>query len=79
PARRYAEPLPEARVVVPDGGHFIGWATMYWPVAAPDRMMMIGTAFQTIGQGWPSVVGAALARRDATIVHTSGDGGGPMA
>src|SRR5690606_30021973 len=44
-ARRIAELLPEDRVVVSDGGHFIGWANMYWPVAAPDRMMMIGTAF----------------------------------
>lgn len=78
-ARRIAELLPEDRVVVSDGGHFIGWANMYWPVAVPDRMMMIGTAFQSIGQGWPSVVGAALARRDATIVLTSGDGGGLMA
>ncbi|UUE21662.1 thiamine pyrophosphate-binding protein [Microbacterium sp. J1-1] len=78
-ARRIAELLPEDRIVVSDGGHFIGWANMYWPVAAPDRMMMVGTAFQSIGQGWPSVVGAALARRDSTIVLTSGDGGGLMA
>ncbi|WP_372468802.1 thiamine pyrophosphate-binding protein [Microbacterium maritypicum] len=78
-ARRIAELLPENRVVVSDGGHFIGWANMYWPVAAPDRMMMIGTAFQSIGQGWPSVVGAALARRESTVVLTSGDGGGLMA
>lgn len=78
-ARRIAALLPEDRVVVSDGGHFIGWANMYWPVTAPDRMMMVGTAFQSIGQGWPSVVGAALARRDATIVLTSGDGGGLMA
>ncbi|MDQ0644789.1 thiamine pyrophosphate-binding protein [Microbacterium murale] len=78
-ARRIAELLPEDRVVVSDGGHFIGWANMYWPVSAPDRMMMIGTAFQAIGQGWPSVVGATRARPDSTIVLTSGDGGGLMA
>ena len=78
-ARRIAELLPEDRVVVSDGGHFIGWANMYWPVAAPDRMMMIGTAFQSIGLGWPSVVGAAFARRESTVVLTSGDGGGLMA
>lgn len=78
-ARRIAELLPEDRFVVSDGGHFIGWANMYWPVAAPDRMMMVGTAFQSIGQGWPSVVGAALARRASTVVLTSGDGGGLMA
>ncbi|GAA4478195.1 thiamine pyrophosphate-binding protein [Microbacterium panaciterrae] len=78
-ARRIAELLPEDRVVVSDGGHFIGWANMYWPVASPDRMMMIGTAFQAIGLGWPSVVGAARARPEATVVLTSGDGGGLMA
>ncbi|MBS1697905.1 MAG: thiamine pyrophosphate-binding protein [Actinobacteria bacterium] len=78
-ARRIAELLPSDRVVVSDGGHFIGWANMYWPVASPDRMMMIGTAFQAIGQGWPSVVGATRARPEATVVLTSGDGGGLMA
>ncbi|MFT4157244.1 MAG: thiamine pyrophosphate-binding protein [Microbacterium sp.] len=78
-ARRIAELLPEDRVVVSDGGHFIGWANMYWPVTAPDRMMMIGTAFQSIGLGWPSVVGAAQARPESTVVLTSGDGGGLMA
>ena len=78
-ARRIAALLPEDRVVVSDGGHFIGWANMYWPVAAPDRMMMVGTAFQSIGQGWPSVVGATRARPDSTVVLTSGDGGGLMA
>ena len=67
------------RVVVSDGGHFIGWANMYWPVAAPDRMMMVGTAFQSIGMGFASVPGAALAQPDATIVLTTGDGGGLMA
>jgi acetolactate synthase-1/2/3 large subunit len=78
-AIRLGELLPEDRVVVSDGGHFIGWANMYWPVASPDRMMMIGTAYQAIGLGFPSVVGAALARPDATIVLTTGDGGGLMA
>ncbi|WP_243230785.1 thiamine pyrophosphate-binding protein [Microbacterium sp. CIAB417] len=78
-ARRIAELLPADRIVVSDGGHFIGWANMYWPVASPDRMMMVGTAFQAIGQGWPSVVGAARARPEATIVLTTGDGGGLMA
>ncbi|MEZ3159328.1 thiamine pyrophosphate-binding protein [Microbacterium sp. BWT-B31] len=67
------------RVVVSDGGHFIGWANMYWPVASPDRMMMVGTAFQSIGLGWPSVAGAALAKPGSTVVLTTGDGGGLMA
>ncbi|WP_106816942.1 thiamine pyrophosphate-binding protein [Microbacterium timonense] len=78
-ATRIAELLPEDRVVVSDGGHFIGWANMYWPVASPDRMSMVGTAFQSIGLGWPSVAGAALAKPSATVVLTTGDGGGLMA
>ncbi|WP_426595588.1 thiamine pyrophosphate-binding protein [Cellulomonas sp. McL0617] len=78
-AARLAELLPEDRVVVSDGGHFLGWSNMYWPVTAPDRMVMVGTAFQAIGLGFPSMVGAALARPDATVVLTTGDGGGLMA
>lgn len=78
-ARRIGELLPADRVVVSDGGHFIGWANMYWPVSSPDRMMMVGTAYQSIGLGFPSVPGAARARPDATIVLTTGDGGGLMA
>ena len=73
------ELLPQDRVVVSDGGHFIGWANMYWAVASPDRMIMVGTAFQSIGLGMPSVAGAALAKPDSTVVLTTGDGGGLMA
>ena len=78
-AARIAALLPDDRVVVPDGGHFLGWANMYWPVAAPDRMVMCGTAYQSIGLGFPSVPGAAMAKPSATVVLTTGDGGGLMA
>jgi len=78
-AMRLGRLLPQDRIVVSDGGHFIGWANTYWPVAAPDRMIMVGTAFQTIGLGLPSAVGAARARPDSTIVVTTGDGGALMA
>lgn len=78
-AARLAELLPEDRVVVSDGGHFIGWANMFWPVASPGRMVMVGTAYQSIGLGFPSVAGAATADPEATIVLTTGDGGGLMA
>ncbi|MBN9189641.1 MAG: thiamine pyrophosphate-binding protein, partial [Microbacterium sp.] len=78
-AARIGELLPDDRVVVSDGGHFIGWANMYWPVASPDRMIMIGTAYQSIGLGFPSVAGAAMARPESTVVLTTGDGGGLMA
>ncbi len=78
-AVRIGELLPSDRVVVSDGGHFIGWANMYWPVASPDRMIMVGTAYQSIGLGFPSVAGAALAHPESTVVLTTGDGGGLMA
>ncbi|GAA1485900.1 thiamine pyrophosphate-binding protein [Brachybacterium fresconis] len=78
-AARLGELLPEDRVVVSDGGHFIAWANMYWPIADPHRMAMVGTAFQSIGLGWPSVPGAARANPDSTVVLTTGDGGGAMA
>lgn len=78
-AKRLGELLPQDRVVVSDGGHFIAWANMYWPVASPERMVMVGTAFQAIGQGLPSIAGAAHAKPDSTVVLTTGDGGGLMA
>ncbi|MEJ3405203.1 thiamine pyrophosphate-binding protein [Rathayibacter sp. YIM 133350] len=78
-AARIAALLPSDRVVISDGGHFIGWANMYWPVASPDRMLMVGTAYQSIGLGFPSVAGAALAHPESIIVLTTGDGGGLMA
>ena len=78
-AHRLGALLPADRVVVSDGGHFIGWANMYWPVASPDRMMMVGTAYQSIGLGFPSVAGAAAALPGSAVVLTTGDGGGLMA
>lgn len=78
-AERLATLLPKNRVVVSDGGHFLGWANMYWPIAAPNRMLMVGTAFQSIGLGFPSAIGAARALPDSTLVVTTGDGGGLMA
>ena len=40
---------------------------------------MVGTALQTIGLGFASGVGAAVAAPDSTIVLATGDGGGLMA
>ncbi|MGO3024737.1 MAG: thiamine pyrophosphate-binding protein [Brevibacterium sp.] len=78
-ASRLGEILPKDRVVVSDGGHFIAWANMFWEPSAPDRLAMVGTAFQSIGLGWHSVAGAARANPESTIVLASGDGGGAMA
>jgi acetolactate synthase I/II/III large subunit len=70
--------LPANRTIVQDGGHFIGWAPMYCSVPDPHALMMVGTAFQTIGLGLPSAVGAAAARPDRLTVLVSGDGGALM-
>ncbi len=78
-AARIAELLPDDRHVTSDGGHFIGWANMFWPVASPERMIMVGTAYQTIGLGLATVAGVAAAAPDSTVVVTTGDGGGLMA
>ena len=78
-AARLAELLPADRHVTSDGGHFIGWANMFWPVASPNRMIMVGTAFQSIGLGFSTVAGVAAAAPESTVVLSTGDGGGLMA
>ena len=78
-AARIGELLPADRHVTTDGGHFLGWANMYWPVASPERMIMVGTAYQTIGLGFPTVAGVAAAAPGTTTVLSTGDGGGLMA
>nr|WP_236783379.1 thiamine pyrophosphate-dependent enzyme [Arthrobacter dokdonellae] len=70
--------LPARRTIVQDGGHFISWAPMYLGVPDPQALMMVGTAFQTIGLGLPSAVGAAAARPERLTVLVSGDGGALM-
>ncbi|MDP5226445.1 MULTISPECIES: thiamine pyrophosphate-binding protein [Arthrobacter] len=68
--------LPQRRTVVQDGGHFVGWAPMYWRIPRPQDLVMVGTAYQAIGLGLASAVGAARAVDEgATLVLASGDGG----
>ena len=71
--------LPANRLIVQDGGHFSGWGPTYLHIPAPNHLLMVGTAFQTIGLGLPAAVGAARARPDATVVLCTGDGGMLMA
>jgi thiamine pyrophosphate-dependent acetolactate synthase large subunit-like protein len=70
--------LPADRSVVMDGGHFIGWAPMYLSVPDPHAMILVGTAFQSIGLGFGSAAGVSVARPERTTVLVSGDGGGLM-
>jgi thiamine pyrophosphate-dependent acetolactate synthase large subunit-like protein len=70
--------LPAERTVVYDGGHFIGWPSMYWPVPDPAAMVFMGGAFQAIGLGFAGAVGAAAGRADRLTVVALGDGGSLM-
>ncbi len=70
--------LPEARTVVTDGGHFVAWPAMYWPVPDPSAYVFTGVAFQSIGLGFAGAVGAAVGRADRTLVIALGDGGALM-
>ncbi|MBM7774539.1 thiamine pyrophosphate-dependent acetolactate synthase large subunit-like protein [Actinokineospora baliensis] len=76
--RALADLLPEDRTLVLDGGHFITWPMMYWPVTDPSALVFIGSAFQVIGLGFAGAVGAACGRADRTTVVALGDGGALM-
>ncbi|WP_431995815.1 thiamine pyrophosphate-binding protein [Streptomyces griseoflavus] len=76
--RALAPLLPADRTVVLDGGHFIGWPAMYWPVPDPAGLVFTGAAFQSIGLGLAGAVGAAVGRPDRTTVAAVGDGGALM-
>ena len=77
-ARRLDELLPPDRVLVPDGGQFLGWLPQHARITEPTGLVLVGTAYQTIGLGSAAAVGAARARPDRTTVLVMGDGGGTM-
>ena len=70
--------LPEDRTLAVDSGHFMGYPPMYLRV--PDAQGFVFTqAFQAIGLGLASAIGAAVARPDRLTVAALGDGGAMMA
>lgn len=72
------EMLPAERIVGIDSGNFMGWPSMY--LSVPDEFGFCFTqAFQSIGLGLATTIGAALARPDRLPVAALGDGGGLMA
>ncbi|CAA9573132.1 MAG: TPP-requiring enzyme co-localized with fatty acid metabolic genes [uncultured Thermomicrobiales bacterium] len=69
--------LPEGRTVATDSGHFMGYPAMYLRV--PDARGFVFTqAFQAVGLGLASAIGAAVARPDRLTVAALGDGGALM-
>jgi acetolactate synthase I/II/III large subunit len=66
--------LPEQRTVAVDSGNFMGYPSMY--LSVPDAAGFCFTqAYQSIGLGLASAIGAALARPDRLPVAALGDGG----
>ena len=65
-------------MVAVDSGNFMGYPRAY--LAVPDEPGFCFTqAFQSIGLGLASAIGAALARPDRLTVAALGDGGALMA
>lgn len=72
------EILPSQRIVAVDSGNFMGYPSAYLDV--PDEHGFCFTqAFQSIGLGLATAIGAAIARPDRLPVLGTGDGGFLMA
>jgi thiamine pyrophosphate-dependent acetolactate synthase large subunit-like protein len=70
--------LPAERTVSVDSGNFMGYPSMYLSVPDADGFCFT-QAYQSIGLGLASAVGAAIARPDRLPVAALGDGGALMA
>lgn len=71
---RLDELLPAARVVSVDSGNFMGYPSAY--LSVPDQYGFCFTqAFQSIGLGLATAIGAAVAQPDRLPVAALGDGG----
>ncbi|NDU77890.1 thiamine pyrophosphate-binding protein [Actinomadura sp. DSM 109109] len=69
--------LPRERTVAVDSGNFMGYPAMFLDV--PDEDGLVFTqAFQSVGLGLATAVGAAVARPDRLTVAALGDGGALM-
>jgi thiamine pyrophosphate-dependent acetolactate synthase large subunit-like protein len=69
--------LPAERTVATDSGNFMGYPAMFLDV--PDENGFVFTqAFQSVGLGLGSALGAAIARPDRLTVAALGDGGALM-
>ncbi|WP_067814786.1 thiamine pyrophosphate-binding protein [Actinomadura kijaniata] len=71
------EMLPRERTVAVDSGNFMGYPAMYLDVPDADGLVFT-QAFQSVGLGLATAVGAALARPDRLTVAALGDGGALM-
>ncbi|HEV2347625.1 MAG TPA: thiamine pyrophosphate-binding protein [Actinocrinis sp.] len=71
------ELIPRERTIAIDSGNFMGYPAMYLDV--PDVEGMVFTqAFQSVGLGLATAIGATVARPDRLTVAALGDGGALM-
>jgi thiamine pyrophosphate-dependent acetolactate synthase large subunit-like protein len=69
--------LPPERTVATDAGHFQGWPPLH--LSVPDPQAFVFTqAYQPIGLGLATGIGAATARPERLAVTVVGDGGAMM-
>jgi acetolactate synthase-1/2/3 large subunit len=74
---RLDDVLPSERVVGVDSGNFMGYPSMFWSV--PDeRGFCFTQAYQSVGLGLATTIGAALAQPERLAVAALGDGGALM-
>ncbi|GLY73590.1 thiamine pyrophosphate-binding protein [Actinoallomurus iriomotensis] len=69
--------LPAERTVAVDSGNFMGYPAMYLEVPDADGLVFT-QAYQSIGLGLATAIGAAIARPDRLTVAALGDGGALM-
>jgi acetolactate synthase I/II/III large subunit len=69
--------LPAQRTVAVDSGNFMGYPAMYLDVPDADGFVFT-QAFQSVGLGLATAIGAAVARPDRLTVAALGDGGALM-
>jgi thiamine pyrophosphate-dependent acetolactate synthase large subunit-like protein len=69
--------LPAERIVAVDSGNFMGYPSMYLSVPDADGFTFT-QAYQSVGLGLSSAIGAAIARPDRLTVAALGDGGALM-
>ena len=69
--------LPADRIVAVDSGNFMGYPSMFLSVPDQDGFC-ITQAYQSVGLGLSSAIGAAIARPDRLTIAALGDGGALM-
>ncbi|MBO2447456.1 thiamine pyrophosphate-binding protein [Actinomadura barringtoniae] len=69
--------LPAERTIAVDSGNFMGYPAMFLDVPDVDGLVFT-QAFQSIGLGLATGIGAAVARPDRLTVAALGDGGALM-